>query len=91
MHKAVFDREQQRRILDSLIRDDFGFKGEIPVGWPAYLHRASVRALGQYLLGEAKGAARALIEREWDAVERLADALLERPELWGDEVRAVIG
>jgi len=89
--KATFDREQQRRILDSLIRDDFGFEGQIPEGWPRYLHDGPVTALGQYLLRDTRSRARAMIEREWSVIEKLSDALLERNELPGDQVREVIG
>jgi ATP-dependent Zn protease len=32
-----------------------------------------------------------LVRRHWDAIERVADALVERGELTGDEVDALIG
>jgi cell division protease FtsH len=52
----------------------------------AVLHDASQRAMVEQMLGQAYLAAHHLIENNKDAVEHVADALVERRELHGDEV-----
>jgi ATP-dependent Zn protease len=52
----------------------------------AVLHDASQRAMVEQMLGQAYLAAHHLIEKNKDAVERVAEALVERRELHGDEV-----
>ena len=52
----------------------------------AVLHDPSQRAMVEQMLGQAYLAAHHLIELNRDAVERVADALVERRELHGDEV-----
>jgi hypothetical protein len=52
----------------------------------AVLHDASQRAMVEQMLGQAYLTAHHLIENNKDAVEHVADALVERRELHGDEV-----
>jgi ATP-dependent Zn protease len=56
----------------------------------AVLHDPSQRTLVEQLLGQAYLAAHHLVEANRDAVERVADALVERRELYGDEVTALL-
>jgi ATP-dependent Zn protease len=56
----------------------------------AVLHDPSQRTLVEQLLGQAYLAAHHLIDANREAVERVADALVERRELYGDEVTALL-
>lgn len=87
---ARFDDERQAAWLETLKRDDFGFRGQIPAGWPRWLQGAPPGTLKKYLLGEARSLARKMVPDDWDIVQRLAHALLDRPEMSGDEIREVV-
>jgi hypothetical protein len=74
------DHQQQEKLLASLILDDWGFEP----------HRESIGYRRDQLLNEARHLARTIIEEQWDTVTKLADQLLDRNELSGDEVRGII-
>jgi ATP-dependent Zn protease len=56
----------------------------------AVLHDPSQRTMVEQLLGQAYLAAHHLIDANRESVERVANALVERRELYGDEVTALL-